>query len=77
MIAGNIAALYDQLQNIYHCLKGKIIWGFGLITEDMCKCLLGIIFLALISLQPCQKMDYLRSRKCNVRNIKNSNKLCT
>ena len=26
MIAGNIAALYDQLQNIYHCLKGKQIW---------------------------------------------------
>ena len=41
MIAGNIAALYDQLQNIYHCLKGNIIQGFGLLTEDMCKCLLG------------------------------------
>ena len=47
MIAGNIAALYDQLQNKYHCLKGKIIVGrtiktwIGLLTEDMCKCLLG------------------------------------
>ena len=26
MIAGNIAALYDQLQNIYHCLNEKITW---------------------------------------------------